>query len=50
MISLDENKVVIKGYHGTNELTREEIIKVYGESKEFSEFNFENKPKLFSYN
>lgn len=42
-ISVDENKLVIKGYHGTNELSDEKLQEVYGKSKEFTEFNFESR-------
>jgi HAD superfamily 5'-nucleotidase-like hydrolase len=42
-ISIDENKLVIKGYHGTDELSEEKLQEVYGKSKEFAEFNFETR-------
>ena len=42
-ISLDENKKVIKAFHGTSELSEDQIVLSYGESKEFVEFNFDKK-------
>jgi hypothetical protein len=41
VLKIDENKVVIKAFHGIDELTEEEIIKSYGINKEYSTFNFE---------
>jgi HAD superfamily 5'-nucleotidase-like hydrolase len=43
VISLNDEKKVIKAFHGTKELSDGDIIVSYGESKEFEEFNFDRK-------
>jgi HAD superfamily 5'-nucleotidase-like hydrolase len=41
VINIDDNKKVIKAFHGIAELTEDEIEKFYGKEKEYVEFQFE---------
>jgi hypothetical protein len=41
-IKIDENRIVQKAFHGIEELTREQIEKVYGSEREFLEFNMDS--------
>jgi HAD superfamily 5'-nucleotidase-like hydrolase len=43
VISLNDEKKVIKAFHGTKELSDGDIVVSYGESKEFEEFNYDKK-------
>jgi 5'-nucleotidase len=41
-IKIDENRIVIKAYHGIDELSQEQIEKIYGVEKEFTEIHHDN--------
>jgi len=41
-IKIDENRIVQKAFHGIDELSREQIEKIYGVEREFLEFNMDS--------
>jgi hypothetical protein len=49
VLRIDEDKVIIKAFHGTKELSNEELCKCYGEARKYEKFEYDKKSEDYMY-